>query len=173
MSIQQLNVIAGKVLAMASSLPYRSEGLANPTVDDQVRDSNEGIERLLSAVVGYAFPLPTEPVASPKLWFGEQYGQTVGTFVSLVGEQRILNPELIAVGAQGAWLYRYATTFDITLLPAFGQTDGCRIAGLNCLSDYCYDGATTNSATALMAISQMGGMVRDFHEVLLKDSADA
>lgn len=174
MSIHQLNAIAGKILGMASTLPYSPWDAADQTTpDDQVRDSNEGIERLLACAAGYAFPLPTEAVPSPKLWFGEQYGKALGTLVSLVGEQRILNGELIAMGAQGAWLFRYATAYDLSALGAFGQISGQRIAGLADVRDYCRDRDIVGAATVLTAIEQLGKMIVEFQTCMEQEPLDA
>jgi len=173
MSIHKLKAIAEQVLSVATAVPYSAGITEGASPADEVRSANEGLEKLLSAAIGYALPLPTEVVGSPKLWFGEQYGQSVGTLVSLIGELRILNPELIAMNAQGVWLYRYAQTFSLSSLIQFGQLNSGVVAGISCLEAYCRDRQIANAAMPLMAIEQMGKLVMDFHVDLAKETADA
>lgn len=171
MSMQQLNAIASKILGVASTVQYSGGWKQDPT--SQIRDSNTGLENLISCSIGYAFPLPSEPVASPKTWFSEQYSACLGAVVSLLGEQRFLNSELVAIGAQGVWLQRYCQMHDIGRLASFGQLQGGRVAGLSCVEDYCKDGEVANSPLLFSAIEQIGKLVSDFHLALAKDSADA
>lgn len=172
MSIQHLTALAGQILSVASTVPF-SPPADNGTPADAVRLSNEGLENFLSAGIGYALPLPTEAVANPKMWFGEQYGQAVGTLVSFIGEQRILNPELIAMNTQGVWLYRYCQMHSLTALLQFGQLKTGGIAGIECLSQYCKDNDLVNAALPLMALEQMGKLVADFGLAVAKDTANA
>lgn len=172
MSIQHLNTIAGQILALASTVPYNPPS-DNGTPADTVRLSNEGLEKFLSAGIGYCFPLPSEAVANPKMWFGEQYGQAVGTLCSLIGEQRVLNPELIAMNAQGVWLFRYCQMHSLTGLLQFGQLSATAVAGIECLSWYCKDNDLVNVALPLMALEQIGKLVSDFSLAVAKDTANA
>jgi hypothetical protein len=171
MSIQHLNAIAGQILSLASTIPYA--GFDNGSPADSVRAANEGLERFLAAGIGYALPLPSEPVANPKMWFGEQYGQMVGTLCSLIGEQRVLNPEQIALTAQGAWLYRYCQMHSLTGLLQFGQLATGGVAGIDSLACYCKGADLVNAALPLMALEQLGKLVADFSLAVAKDNADA
>lgn len=158
MSMYKLNTIATKMLNLASTVRYNVEGTSTT---DHLRQANTGIENLLGSAIGYALPLPPGVDASPKNFFANNFGMTVTMLISAIGEQRILNPEIMALTINNTWLYRYAQAHDVGMLQRMGLLEGCRVAGLDSIGCYCPNYDLGRSAMLFMAMEQIGKLATE------------
>lgn len=156
---------AEKIISIAETVPVAQQAGGNlPKV---VREKAVALEDIISAGIAYALPLPPGLVDSPKVFYGTNFGKLTSTLLSTIGEKRMLNPEVMAVNIQHAWLYRYAIAHDIGFLQRNGRIDEIAVAGVNCIWRYSDGGGDSTSYNIFFsALEQISKFVSDVNAIL-------
>ena len=72
-----------------------------------VRERQKLISLLLANHIAYNLSIPTSPLSSSKLFFGQNYGEWVKEVISDFNEHLVINTKMTYEVVEGIWTMRY------------------------------------------------------------------